>query len=264
MCAVLVDDSTEVIGSAAASAERDRTLVIIPALNEREALPRVLETLRAAVPNFDVLVVDDGSTDGTADVARDAGVMVAQLPYNLGIGGAIRTGFRYAVRQKYDRAVQFDADGQHDVSQLKKLIVELDRGADMVIGSRFGTTDSKYQTGIVRGGAMGLLRVVVSVMAGRRFTDTSSGFRAYSKRMLEYFSRNWPLDYLSDAVESILLASYSGFNVVEVPVMMHRRAGGQPSNRSVRLAYHYFRVFLVLVTMAPTRRQRRRSRQSVA
>src|SRR3954451_2172872 len=114
-----------------------RTLIIIPALNEEESLPRVLDELRVQLPDFDVLVVDDGSRDDTAVIARKHGVTVLSLPFNLGVGGALQTGFRYDVRHDYDRAIQFDADGQHDPTEVEKLLRGLDDGADLMIGSRF-------------------------------------------------------------------------------------------------------------------------------
>jgi glycosyltransferase involved in cell wall biosynthesis len=228
-------------------------LILIPALNEEQSLPAVLEALRRDVPECDVLVIDDGSSDGTADVARRAGVLLARLPYNLGVGGAMRTGFRFAADAGYLRAVQFDADGQHDVAAIPRLLAALDGGNDLVIGSRFADATTTYKPGRVRGGAMGMLRRLVSLLAGQRFTDTSSGFRAYSRTAIEYFARAFPLEYLSDTVESLLLAVYAGMRVSEVPVTMQKRAAGLASTRNLRLAYHYVRMLAVLATMASRR-----------
>ena len=141
-----------------------RTAVIIPAYNEAAALPGVLAALEAHVPDHDVVVVDDGSTDGTANAAEAGGATCLRLPFNLGIGGALRLGFRYAVEQGYDRAYQFDADGQHDASQVSALLAGL-QDADMVIGTRFGSGDS-YRVGRSRGLAMGLLRHMVTQICG--------------------------------------------------------------------------------------------------
>jgi glycosyltransferase involved in cell wall biosynthesis len=157
-----------------------RTIAVIPAFNEEEALPGVLAELREAVPDLDVVVISDGSRDRTADVARAAGVNVVELPYNLGIGGALQTGFRFAQRGGWNRAVQVDADGQHDPGQIVRLLGALDEGADLVIGTRFAENDSGYQVGRTRGRAMGAMRIAVRMLSGRRFTDTSSGFRAFS------------------------------------------------------------------------------------
>ncbi|MBV8302075.1 MAG: glycosyltransferase family 2 protein [Candidatus Dormibacteraeota bacterium] len=237
---------------------RDRTLVIIPALNEEQSLPAVLAALRSAGWHH-VLVVDDGSRDRTAAQAARGGAMVARLPFNLGVGGAMRTGFRFAARRGYQRAVQFDADGQHRVDDIPRLLQRLDEGADMAVGSRFAAAERTYQQGRVRAGAMGMLRVTITLLSGRRFSDTSSGFRAYSASLIDFFADAFPLEYLSDTVESLLLACYAGFSVVEVPVTMRVREAGRPSTRHVRLVYHYLRVMLVLASMA-SRRSRRLGR----
>ena len=221
-----------------------RILVIIPAFNEESALPGVLERLGKRWPDLDVLMVDDGSKDATAARARAGGAAVVTLPYNLGIGGALRTGFRYARRYGYDRAVQFDGDGQHDEDSIAVLLAGLDEGADLVIGSRFaGGAD--YQVSRARGGAMRLLRLLVRILTGRRFTDTSSGFRAFSTEMLEFFAENYPVEYM-ESVESLVLACGAGFDVREVAVTMSERQSGAPSTRRLRLVYHFLRVLVVM------------------
>jgi glycosyltransferase involved in cell wall biosynthesis len=210
-----------------------------------------------ACNGLDLVVVDDGSIDNTAAVARDLGATVLSLPFNLGIGGALRTGFLYAVRNDYQRAVQFDGDGQHDPDEIPGLLAALDDGADMAVGSRFAGTTSSYAVGRVRARAMGLLRFVIRSLSGQQFTDTSSGFRAFNREVLEYFARIYPIDYL-ESVEALLLACAEGFKVTEVPVHMRTREGGVPSNRRWRLVYHYFRLMIVLVASAPRRARVRR------
>ena len=227
--------------------------MIIPAFNEADALPGVLAGLARHNPDHDIVVVDDGSTDGTAIVARSVGATCLRLPFNLGIGGALRLGFRYAVEQGYDRAYQFDADGQHDASQVEALLAGLD-DADMVIGSRFmGVRD--YRVGRSRGMAMGLLRRLVRLICGQAFTDTSSGFRAFQRPVLELFAIEYPVEYM-ESVEALVLAVRRGFTVREVPVVMHDRAGGRASNRSLRLAYHFVRLLIVLVAGGTSRGRR--------
>ncbi len=228
-----------------------RVLVIIPALNEATTLPAVLASLARAVPECDVVVVDDGSTDDTAAVARAAGVTVLSLPFNLGIGGALRTGFRYAVAQGYDAGVQLDADGQHDPAMIPVLLAALD-GADFVVGSRFARTNS-YEVGRTRRGAMQLLQFTMRLLSGRTFTDTSSGFRAFGRPVLEYFARSYPSEYM-ESVEALLAANYEGFRIAEVPVEMHQRAGGSPSAVRFKLIYHYVRVMFTMLTRASRRR----------
>lgn len=229
-----------------------RTLVIIPAFNEEEALPAVLRELRVVHPDLDVVVIDDGSSDATVRVARANGATVLPLPFNLGIGGALRTGFTYAVRAGYDRALQFDADGQHDTREIGTLLAELDRGVDMVVGSRFADKAQTYDVGGVRARAMGVLRFAIRQLSGRSFTDTSSGFRAFSRPMLEFFAGTYPSEYM-ESVEALLLACVNGYVVEEVPTRMHERQGGVASNRRMRLVYHYVRLLLVLSANAGRR-----------
>lgn len=233
-----------------------RTLVIIPAWNEEEALPAVLKELREVCPDLDVVVVDDGSADATADVAGAGGATVLRLPFNLGIGGALRTGFRYAVEHGYDRGVQFDADGQHDPTEVPALLAALDDGADMAIGSRFAGKRSTYDIGRVRRRAMGLLRFTVKQFSGQSFSDTSSGFRAFARPVLEFFAETYPSEYM-ESVEALLLACSAGYRVTEVPVHMRGRDAGSPSTRRLRLAYHYVRLLLVITVSASRRRRPR-------
>lgn len=232
-----------------------RTVVLIPALNEAEALPAVLTELTTALPEVDVVVIDDGSTDDTAAVARAAGATVLSLPFNLGIGGALRLGFRWAAARGYDAAVQLDADGQHDAHAIATLLAAVDDGGDLVIGNRFGAGSADYAVGRTRGAAMGLLRSAVRLLTGRRFTDTSSGFRAFSRPVLQHFARRYPIEYL-ESVESLVQAIDAGFDVREVDVDMRQRQGGAASSRQWRLAYHYVRLLIVLGAGAGRRRLR--------
>ncbi len=235
-----------------------RTLVIIPAYNEEDSLPGVLKELAEQTPEHDVLVVSDGSTDRTADVAREAGASVAVLPFNLGIGGALRTGFAFAVRNGYERAVQFDADGQHDPLAVRLLLDRLDAGADMVIGSRFAEGGAvTYHVTWTRRQAMKFLQRLVRILVRQQFTDTSSGFRAFSRPVLEYFAVTYPVEYM-DSVEALVLACNAGFRVEEVGVNMRGRTGGAPSSRRLKLVYYYVRLVVVLVASTTSRGQRAR------
>jgi glycosyltransferase involved in cell wall biosynthesis len=220
------------------------TLAVIPAFNESAALPATIADLRATRPEIDIVVVDDGSEDETATVAASLGADVLRLPFNLGIGGALRCGFRYAVQRGYERALQFDADGQHLASEIGTLLAPLDDGADLVIGVRFGD-ESEYAVGRSRRVAMSVLRTIARWLTGRRLADTSSGFRAFSPRMLERFAADYPLEYM-DSVEALVQAVREGYDVREVPVQMRQRAAGQASNRRFRLVYHYLRLLVVL------------------
>jgi glycosyltransferase involved in cell wall biosynthesis len=232
----------------------DRIIVIMPAFNEQDALPSTLAGLRSASLPLDIVVIDDGSVDDTAAIATANGAVCLQLPFNLGIGGALRTGFRYAVENGYQRGIQFDADGQHDPDQIAAIIEPLDHGADMVVGSRFAGAGA-YQVGRSRGLAMNILRWAIRRLAGQRFTDTSSGFRSFGPEVLAMFAHEYPIEYM-DSVEALVMACRAGFEVREVPTVMHERTGGVASNRSFRLAYHYVRVLVSLANTPKTHRSR--------
>jgi glycosyltransferase involved in cell wall biosynthesis len=223
-------------------------LVIVPAWNEREALPGVLAELAAALPEADVLVVSDGSTDGTADVARRSGhAMVLDLPLNLGVGGAMRAGYRFARREGYDAAVQVDADGQHDPADVARVVRSLaDLDADVVIGARFAGVGS-YSVRGPRRWAMSLLSGVLSRIAGTRLTDTTSGFRASNRRAIALFANEYPAEYLGDTVESLVIACRSGLTVRQVGVEMRARTGGVPSHNPAKAALFLGRAVLALV-----------------
>jgi glycosyltransferase involved in cell wall biosynthesis len=231
-----------------------RTAVIIPAFNEADALPAVLADLAAHVPDHDIIVIDDGSVDSTHLAALSGGVTCLRLPFNLGIGGALRLGFRHVVQEGYDQAYQFDADGQHDATQIPALLAALGE-ADMVIGSRF-VDNQGYRVGRSRGIAMALLRRLVGVISGQRFTDTSSGFRAFRRPVLEFFATEYPMEYM-ESVEALVLAVRHDFTVHEVPVIMRERSAGTASNGNLRLAYHFVRLLIVLLAGEPGGRKRR-------
>jgi glycosyltransferase involved in cell wall biosynthesis len=229
-----------------------RVLIIVPAWNEQESIAGTVAEIRSCVPDADLLVVDDGSSDGTRAAAEAAGATVCQLPYNLGVGGAMRTGYRYALRNDYDVAVQIDADGQHDPRSLPSLLEPLDR-ADIVIGARFATKDDPYKVRGPRRWAMVLLAGVLSRMAGTRLTDVTSGYRVCNRRAITVFAAHYPAEYLGDTVESLVIANRSGCTVTQVPVTMRARAGGRASHSPVRAAIYLFRAFVAL-TLALVRK----------
>lgn len=220
------------------------TAAIIPAFNEAESLPSVIREIKELFPDHLIVVVDDGSTDETADVAKKFDCVCLSMPFNLGIGGALRLGFRYCLDREIDYAYQFDADGQHDPTQISSLLSELEN-SDMVIGSRF-STDYSYEVGQSRKAAMNFLRFLVRIYTGQKFTDTSSGFRAFRKPVIRLFAKEYPVEYM-DSVEALLIASKNGFKVSEIPVQMRERSAGQPSNRNFRLVYYFLRLLIVLL-----------------
>lgn len=225
---------------------RHDLLVVVPAWNEQESLPAVIEELRATVPQADVLVVSDGSTDRTAALAASTGAMVLDLPTNLGVGGAMRAGYKFAARGGYSYAVQVDADGQHNPADLAKLRERMaETGADIVLGARFAGEGS-YTTRGPRRWSMQLLSAILSRVTGTKLTDTTSGFKLSNARAIELFSRNYPAEYLGDTIEALVIASRAGLQVAQVPVAMRPRAGGTPSHSPVKSAVFLGRAVLAL------------------
>jgi glycosyltransferase involved in cell wall biosynthesis len=198
----------------------------------------------ASVPDGHVLVVDDGSEDETTNVARAAGADVLTLPFNLGVGGALRAGFRYAVRFDYDVAVQVDGDGQHDPAEIERLLAAL-ADADLVIGARFAGRGD-YSVRGARRLAMRLLARSLSRRTNADLTDTTSGFRAFDRRAIEIFARNYPAEYLGDTIEALLIAAKAGCQVSQVPVQMRRRANGAPSQSPLKSTAYLARAALAV------------------
>lgn len=230
-------------------------LIIIPAWNEEETIGAVIAETRSALGSSgllaDILVVDDGSIDGTGAVAEASGALVAHLPVNLGVGAAMRTGYRYAHRTGYAATVQVDADGQHNPADIAALLRGLDEGADIVIGARVAGNGAYVATG-PRRWAMALLSAVISRIARTRLTDTTSGFKACNARAIELFARSYPAEYLGDTVESLVVAARSHLMIRQVDVIMRPRAGGQPSHSPARSAAFLGRAVLAL-SLALTR-----------
>lgn len=235
-------------------APTSRVLVVLPAWNERESLPGVLAEIRDHLPDVGVLVVDDGSSDGTAAVARAHGVDVLELPFNLGVGGAMRAGFRYAREQGYRKVVQVDADGQHDPRDVPRIVERLDE-ADVVIGARFAGT-GEYEARGPRRWAMRVLAGVLSRVASARLTDTTSGFRGAGPRAVELFARHYPAEYLGDTVESLVLASRNGLRIEQIGVSMRERQGGRPSQSPFKATVYLARACLALGISLLRRRER--------
>jgi len=222
-----------------------RRVAIVPALNEEHAVAAVVAELRAFDPGMDVVVVDDGSVDRTAAVARASGARVLRLPFNLGIGGAVQTGFRYAYEHGYDLAVRLDGDGQHDARQLGIVIEPVLRGeADIVVGSRFAATGPGYRSSRARRVGIRLLAWVVSRIVGQRVTDTTSGFQALNREGIALFARDYPHDY--PEVEATVMVFRHRLRLREVPVSMRERAGGRSSITALRSIYYMVKVLLAI------------------
>jgi glycosyltransferase involved in cell wall biosynthesis len=222
-----------------------RAIAIVPAYNEQATIRHVVGDLKEKAPEFDVVVVDDGSTDNTTEQARAAGATVLRLPFNLGIGGAMQTGYRYALENGYDLAAQVDGDGQHDVDELDQLVEVMRRDStiDSVAGSRF-LEKSSYRVPWSRRIGIRLFSFFVSTITRQKVTDPTSGFRLVNRRGIELFARDYPIDY--PEVEAILMVHAHRLKMCEVAVHMHDRGGGQSSITRYRSAYYMVKVSLAL------------------
>jgi len=219
-------------------------LVVIPAFNEAASIAQVVEG--ALSLRLKVLVVDDGSSDSTSQLALEAGATVLQLPFNVGVGGALRAGFRYAVDYGYTSVVQIDADGQHPHHQISDLTQAAEQhDAHMVIGSRYLSDTSTLAPRLLRRSAMRFLGLIASRSAGRKLTDSTSGFRIIRQPLLAEFAREFPSYYLGDTFEATVAAARAGYRIVEIPASLSPRLHGQSSASSLRSIMLIAKVLLV-------------------
>lgn len=222
----------------------DEVLVVMPAFNEAEVIAQVINEVREVLPGVHVLVVNDGSTDATVDVARAAGARVIELPFNLGVGGAMRLGFRYALENGIPAAVQLDSDGQHNPADVPALVSQL-TSYDVAIGARFAG-EGDY---IVRGPrkwAMRFLSGALSHALGTKLTDTTSGFKAHGPRAIALYAQDFPAEYLGDTIEALITGHRGGLRFTQVGVAMRERAGGTPSHNQLKSAIYLGRAFFAL------------------
>jgi len=230
-----------------------RALAVVPAYNEVSTLGRVIASLREHAPELDILVIDDGSTDDTGRVAEASGVRVLKHPFNLGIGGAVQSGFQFALEHRYDYMIQVDADGQHDPSEIPTLAAEMRAHPDMdvICGSRF-LKDLQYVGPISRRAGIHVFAFILSRLVGQRVTDPTSGFRLYNRRAIALFARDYPHDY--PEVEAVLVLHFHRLRMREVAVKMYQRGGGASSIRSGKSIYYMIKVLLaIFVGLARTR-----------
>jgi glycosyltransferase involved in cell wall biosynthesis len=238
-----------------------RRIAVVPALNEEANVGRVIDELRAFDPGLEVVVVDDGSVDATVAVAEGRGAHVVRLPFNLGIGGAVQTGYRYAFEHGFDVAVQVDGDGQHDPAQLPLILAPLlDDEADVVVGSRFAGNGTFRSTRTRRIGIRIFARIVSAVVR-QRVTDTTSGFRAINRKAIALFAADYPHDY--PEVEATVMSVKHKLRLCEVPVAMRERGGGRSSITAARSIYYMTKVLLAIFVglfrryAVPTEEERR-------
>ena len=222
-----------------------KSLAVVPAYNEEATVGRVIAGLRDAVPDFDIVVIDDGSTDRTRSIAEAAGVRVLRLPFNVGIGGAVQAGFTFALENDYDHMVQVDGDGQHDPAEIQRLTTEMQRDPEMdvVVGSRF-LKDLQYVGPVSRRAGIHLFAFLLSRFVGQKVTDPTSGFRLYNRRAISLFARDYPHDY--PEVEAVLVLHFHRLRMREVPVRMFQRGGGSSSITSGKSVYYMIKVLLAI------------------
>lgn len=233
------------IGQYRMQTDLSATLIVIPAFNEEEVIAEVLREVFETNPGIHCLVVDDGSQDNTSAIARKAGALVATLPYNLGVGGAMRVGFNYALANGYANVVQVDGDGQHNPRDVARLLAEL-ANADLVLGARFAGSGN-YEARGPRKWAMVVLAKLLSRSADAQLTDTTSGFRASGPRAVRLFAEHYPAEYLGDTVESLVIAARAGYVITQIPVSMRERAGGAPSHTPIKAAVFLARVGIAML-----------------
>jgi glycosyltransferase involved in cell wall biosynthesis len=229
-------------------------VAVVPAYNESATVGGVVRSIKETLPGFDVVVVDDGSTDDTGRLAEEAGAKVLRMPFNLGIGGAVQAGFVYAYDNGYDYMVQIDGDGQHDAGEVARLIAAMDEDPtlDVICGSRFLSADRVYPAPISRRTGIHVFAFLLSRVVGQRISDPTSGFRLYNRRAIALFARDYPHDY--PEVEAVLMLHFHRLRLREVPVRMLARGGGISSIGSGKSAYYMIKVLLALaVAMARAR-----------
>jgi glycosyltransferase involved in cell wall biosynthesis len=230
-----------------------KTLIIVPAYNEEGSIATVVENIRRHVTKADILVVDDGSQDRTARKARESGAMVISLPYNMGIGGAVQSGFLFAKEKGYNFAVQVDGDGQHPSSEIPRLLEALDNGVDMAIGSRF-VQPTGYRPTFTRSLGIKVFSFLVSLIVGKKVYDTTSGFRATSRKAVLLLTETYPHDY--PEVEALITLHRNGMRFVEIPVEMNSRLAGKSSIGAKNAVYYMLKVTLAIFVAIIKRRQR--------
>lgn len=224
---------------------RSEVLIIIPAYNEAETIENVIENLKDNYPQYDYIVVNDGSVDRTGKICEEKGYSLLNLPMNLGIGGAVQAGYRYAVKNGYSMAVQMDGDGQHDPKYLEDMIKTLkEQKAELVIGSRFVNKEG-FQSSKTRRFGIGFLSVLGKILTGVRLKDITSGYRLVGSRLLGIYANDYPSDYPEP--EAMVIAAIHGFGIVEYPVVMNERMGGTSSITLKRSVYYMVKVTLAMI-----------------
>jgi len=223
---------------------KKKILIIVPAFNEEGSVGEVIEEVRTHLSQADILIVNDGSTDLTSEIAKSRGAVVLDIPFNLGIGGAMQAGYQYAYEKSYDIAIQVDADGQHDPKEIPKLLHTLEaKKADVAIGSRFIGV-SEYKSSTMRRVGISILSQVISMIVRQKITDPTSGFRAANRKAIQLFAFDYPQDYPEPEV--VVLLHQCDLKMEEVPVGMSERYSGESSITKIRSIYYMVKVLLAI------------------
>jgi glycosyltransferase involved in cell wall biosynthesis len=231
-----------------------KTLVIIPCYNEQDSIVRVIDNLKSHAPQVDYLIVNDCSTDSTEKILKENGYNYINNPINLGIGGGVQAGYKYAAQYGYDIAVQMDGDGQHDPKYLGKVIAPVENGQfDMAIGSRFIEKEG-FQTSFMRRFGINIISTLILLLTGRRIKDTTSGFRACNRKLIEFFAANYADDYPEP--EAIVTGACHGARTLEVPVIMNERTGGKSSIWGLKSLYYMVKVSTAIVVAGLSERKK--------
>ncbi len=226
----------------------ERVIAIIPAFNESGNIARTVSDVKRHASAIDIVVIDDGSSDATAAEASGAGAIVLRLPFNLGIGGAVQTGLKYAFNHHYQYALQIDGDGQHDAAYIKDILTPLMAGqGDMIIGSRFLKANEGFQSSFSRRIGINFFVHLINALIGITIKDPTSGFRAFNAKAIALFAQDYPTDFPEP--EAIVIAHRSGITIQEIPVQMRQREAGHSSIRHLKTMYYMFKVTLAILLL---------------
>lgn len=227
-----------------------RVLIIIPAYNEENNIKNTVDKiLELNNPNIQYIVINDGSKDKTADVLKENKIEHVNLPVNLGIGGAVQTGYKYALKNDYDLAIQFDGDGQHNAEYIKDFVAEIEKGKDFVIGSRFLNSEGEFRSTIIRRIGINFLSGLIKICTGRKITDVTSGFRACNKEIIKIFANEYPTDF-PEPDTIVKLLKYKRFQIEEIPVIMNKRTAGKSSISGLKPLYYMIKVSISIIISA--------------
>lgn len=234
-----------------------RVLMIIPAYNEENSIVSTVKSLSKANlkgDTLDYVIINDGSKDNTKKVCEENKLNFVNLPVNLGIGGAVQTGYKYALEHDYDVAIQFDGDGQHDAAYIKNLVNEIKDGADIAIGSRYVAELSEFKSTFIRRVGIKFLSLLIKICTGKRIYDPTSGFRASNKEIIKMFANEYPTDYPEP--DTIVTVIKKGYKVSEIPVKMKERTSGKSSLSSpIKAMFYMIKVSVAIILSSMTTRR---------